>query len=78
MAAYESGLPLEAMKTGSAQEIECAAQALEHRDRPQTLWHALKTYPKIVGYTLGLCVAILLFGYDNVIVSSVSAMPAFQ
>ncbi|KAH7176415.1 general substrate transporter [Dactylonectria macrodidyma] len=78
MTAYESDFPLRALKTGSAQEIERAEQALEHRDNPQTLWHALKTYPKIVGYTLGLCIGILLFGYDNVIVSSVSAMPAFQ
>ncbi len=53
-------------------------QAAQNRDESQTLWHALRAYPKIIGYTFGLCIAILLFGYDSVITGSVSAMPAFQ
>ncbi|KAF2875107.1 general substrate transporter [Massariosphaeria phaeospora] len=43
-----------------------------------TLWLDVKKYRKVVGYTLGLASAILLYGYDNVIVGTVSGMPPFQ
>ncbi|KAJ5833922.1 hypothetical protein N7474_002233 [Penicillium riverlandense] len=42
------------------------------------LWQSLKKWPKIVAYNLALSSAILLYGYDFVIVGTVSAMPAFQ
>lgn len=42
------------------------------------LWQSLKRWPKVVGYNLALSSAILLYGYDLVIVGTVSAMPAFQ
>ncbi|CAI7569637.1 unnamed protein product [Penicillium pancosmium] len=42
------------------------------------LWHSLKKWPKVVGYNLALSSAILLYGYDLVIVANVSSMPAFQ
>ena len=42
------------------------------------LWHSLKRWPKVVMYNLALSSAILLYGYDLVIVGTVSAMPAFQ
>ena len=44
----------------------------------QTLWQSIKTYRKVVSITLGLTSAILLFGYDNVVVGTVSGMPSFQ
>ncbi|KAJ5931088.1 hypothetical protein N7466_006581 [Penicillium verhagenii] len=42
------------------------------------LWQLLKRWPKVVIYCLALSSAILLYGYDLVIVGTVSAMPAFQ
>lgn len=42
------------------------------------LMTAIRTYPKIVGYILSCCSAILFFGYDAVIVGSLTAMPVFQ
>ncbi|KAJ5116907.1 hypothetical protein N7456_001255 [Penicillium angulare] len=42
------------------------------------LWHAIRKWPKVVMYNLALSSAILLYGYDLVIVGTVSAMPAFQ
>lgn len=42
------------------------------------LSHSLKKWPKVVGYNLALSSAILLYGYDLVIVANVSSMPAFQ
>jgi hypothetical protein len=42
------------------------------------LWQLLKRWPKVVMYCLALSSAILLYGYDLLIVGTVSAMPAFQ
>ncbi|RYP93472.1 hypothetical protein DL770_000356 [Monosporascus sp. CRB-9-2] len=42
------------------------------------LGQAIRRYPKVAGYCLALTTAILLWGYDLVIVSSVTAVPAFQ
>jgi hypothetical protein len=47
-------------------------------DYGRTLWQNAKLYRKIVYVTLGLSSAILLYGYDNVIVGTVSGMPSFQ
>lgn len=43
-----------------------------------SLFQATKLYPRIVGYCLGLSSAILLYGYDLVIVGTVAALPQFQ
>ncbi|KAK1722956.1 putative sugar transporter [Colletotrichum acutatum] len=75
---YESEPQSNSTKTRSLEEIEHVDQSLEVGDNPPSVYLAIRVYPKIVGYTLGLCIAVLLFGYDNVIVSSVSAMPGFQ
>jgi hypothetical protein len=47
-------------------------------DGQRTLWQNAKRYQKVTYITLGLSSAILLYGYDNVIVGAVSGMPAFQ
>lgn len=50
----------------------------EASDNSQTLWQNIKKYRKVVYVTFGLTSAILLYGYDNVVVGTVSAMPVFQ
>lgn len=50
----------------------------ESGDEGRTLWQNVKKYRKVVWITLGMTSAILLYGYDNVIVGTVSAMPGFQ
>lgn len=50
----------------------------ETGDNSQTLWQNVKKYRKVTYVTLGLTSAILLYGYDNVVVGTVSAMPVFQ
>lgn len=50
----------------------------EAHDNSQTLWQNVKKYRKVVYVTFGLTSAILLYGYDNVVVGTVSAMPVFQ
>ncbi|KAJ5118299.1 Major facilitator superfamily domain general substrate transporter [Penicillium atrosanguineum] len=42
------------------------------------LWQSVKKWPRVIAYCLILSSAILLYGYDLVIVGSVSAMPSFQ
>lgn len=47
-------------------------------DEGRNLWQNIKKYRKVVWITLAVSSAILLYGYDNVIVGTVSAMPRFQ
>jgi hypothetical protein len=47
-------------------------------DGALTVWEAVRKYRKVVRYCVGLTSAILLYGYDYVIVGSTSAMPSFQ
>ena len=50
----------------------------EASDSSRTLWQNVKKYRKVTYVTLSLTSAILLSGYDNVVVGTVSAMPVFQ
>jgi len=50
----------------------------EEGDDSRTLWQNVKKYRKVTYVTFGLTSAILLYGYDNVVVGTVSAMPNFQ
>lgn len=50
----------------------------EASDNSRTLWQNVKKYRKVTYVTFGLTSAILLYGYDNVVVGTVSAMPVFQ
>jgi hypothetical protein len=51
-----------------------------HQDtnEQRTLWQNVKKYRKVCWITISLTSAILLYGYDNVVVGTVSAMPVFQ
>lgn len=52
--------------------------ASQSGDKDRTLWQNIKRYRKIAYITLGMTSAILLYGYDNVIVGTVTGMPGFQ
>ncbi|TEA15273.1 MFS transporter fmqE [Colletotrichum sidae] len=43
-----------------------------------TLWQSIKKWRRVVFYCIGMTSAILMYGYDYVIVGTVSAMPSFQ
>lgn len=43
-----------------------------------SLWQSIKKSSRIVAYCLALSSAILMYGYDLVIVATVAAMPQFQ
>lgn len=42
------------------------------------LWYSVRRWRKVVGYCFALSISVLLYGYDFVVVGTVSAMPAFQ
>lgn len=64
----------------AVEPLEHAIQQVDESNTSQelTLLKSIRTFPKIVGYCIGLSSAILLYGYDLVIVGTVSAMPTFQ
>ena len=43
-----------------------------------TLWESVKKWKRIVYFSLGITSAILMYGYDYVIIGTISAMPSFQ
>lgn len=47
-------------------------------DENLTLIQAVKKYHRVSFYCVGLTSAILMYGYDYVIVGSTSSMPSFQ
>jgi MFS family permease len=47
-------------------------------DEQRSLWQNIKKYRKVCWITIALTSAILLYGFDNVVVGTVAAMPVFQ
>lgn len=47
-------------------------------DLDLTFWQSVKKHRRIVYYSLGITSAILMYGYDYVIIGTISAMPSFQ
>ena len=43
-----------------------------------TLMESVKKWRRIVYFSLGITSAILMYGYDYVIIGTISAMPSFQ
>lgn len=43
-----------------------------------TLWQSIKKWRRVVLVCVAMTSAILMYGYDYVIVGTVSAMPSFQ
>lgn len=59
-------------------EFALAARNTQTDNSKLSLWQAVKQNAKIVGYCFSLSNVILLYGYDLVIVGTVSALPQFQ
>lgn len=52
--------------------------AVESEEKDMPLGKAVRRYPKIAGYACFVTIAILLWGYDLVIVGQVASIPSFQ
>ncbi|KAJ5330139.1 hypothetical protein N7452_010529 [Penicillium brevicompactum] len=71
---------MEPTYTDSSKEtVQCVSRVdTIEKSSPKSLWQSVKASPRIVGYCLALSSAILMYGYDLVIVAAVAAMPQFQ
>lgn len=56
---------------------EDAARATE-AEHSLTLWQSLKLYPKAVGWSMFLSIAIIMEGFDIVLIANLLAVPAFK
>jgi hypothetical protein len=67
-------------QTHSSKDFNEQVSRVDNVEKKQhiPLWQSIKRFPRIVGYCLALSSAILLYGYDLVIVGTVAAMPQFQ
>ena len=56
-----------------------SATLVEHNEEADlTVFKAIKKDRRCIKYVLAVCPAVLLFGYDGVLVSNLTAMPVFQ
>ncbi|KAF2094424.1 sugar transporter [Rhizodiscina lignyota] len=56
---------------------EDAARATQ-AEHSMTLWQSLKLYPKAVGWSMFLSLAIIMEGFDIVLIANLMAVPAFK
>ena len=47
-------------------------------ERDQTFWQAVKMYPKAIGWSVLLSTAIVMEGYDTLLLSNLYGLPQFQ
>jgi len=60
--------------TGS---LEGAKQATQY-EHSLSLWSAMKTYPRAIGWSIAVSMAIVMEGYDTGLMGSFFGFPAFQ
>lgn len=61
-----------------AKELDRSAQAVTDFEHSLTLRQAVRLYPKAIGWSLGLSSAIIMEGYDTLLIISFFGLPAFQ
>jgi hypothetical protein len=69
---------LENVNTSQSQAPTIVASTSNGIPQEMHLKEAVKLYPKVTRYTFFLMSAILLYGYDLVIVGTIPAVPGFQ
>jgi hypothetical protein len=70
-----------ALKEGNVETIEDRRQSIveaPNESTELTIWQTVKVNPKVIAYSVALTVGPLIYGFDNIIVGLVTAMPAFQ
>lgn len=66
----------DSMKIADDVDAKSAIERDEHAD--MRLFQAIKKWRRVTLFCVGMTSAILMYGYDYVIVGTVSAMPSFQ
>ncbi|KAL0943362.1 maltose permease (alpha glucoside transporter) [Colletotrichum truncatum] len=76
--ADQSSMGDKSVSLGAVNSITSTAELDTNQYGHLTLWQSIKKWRRVVLYCIGMTSAILLYGYDYVIVGTVSAMPSFQ
>lgn len=70
---------------GSTKESDALSRKSSTVDAPaysheihEGLWRRFRRWPRLSLWAFALSVAILLYGYDNVIVGNITSVPEFQ
>lgn len=67
-----------AINTEDGAQILQDAQNATTREHQMTLWQGIKLYPKAIGWSVLFSMAIVMEGYDVVLMGSFFAYPSFQ
>ncbi|ERS97550.1 hypothetical protein HMPREF1624_05721 [Sporothrix schenckii ATCC 58251] len=59
-------------------DVSAEAQAATAKEHSMTLWRGIKTYPHAIGWSVLFSTAIIMEGYDVVLMGSFFAYPAFK
>ena len=59
-------------------EISENAALAASAERDQTFWQAVKMYPRAIGWSILLSTAIVMEGYDTLLLSNLYGLPQFQ
>ncbi|KAK9319655.1 major facilitator superfamily domain, general substrate transporter [Lipomyces orientalis] len=65
-----------AKSTIEMHEFAMSTETSEWEDA--SIWQAIKATPKVIAYCACLGIGPLIYGFDNIIISVVTSMPAFQ
>ena len=71
-------IPIREESNSDKLDSSMSASTVSDSEEDLSFLQAVRRYPKIAGYCLALTTSILLWGYDLVVVSSVTGVPAFQ
>lgn len=66
----DAGIDLEQMEHASFSE--------NHPNTQETVLQTIKQNPRAITYAVLMCIGPMLFGFDQVIVGLVTALPSFQ
>ncbi|KAF2159407.1 hypothetical protein M409DRAFT_71071 [Zasmidium cellare ATCC 36951] len=73
----EGGVPMHVEELSTGHDKNEAAHNAAAGEHTQTVWQALKSEPKAVVWSIAVSTAIIMEGYDIVLVTSLFAQPAF-
>ncbi|KGO63635.1 Major facilitator superfamily domain, general substrate transporter [Penicillium italicum] len=59
-------------------EFKASPETLSNDLDNASVWESIKSYPIIIFYCICLSIGPLIYGFDNIIISVITAMPAFQ
>ncbi len=78
MTVANNGTAPEAVGDGNVEFLEYQTAADPNDSTTVSIWQSVKSNPKVIAYCVCLTIGPLMYGFDNIIVGVVTAMPSFQ